>query len=729
MPARQVVSPHLAALGQLEYRKAFLILNYIGKRKLEDAISVDEILELKNLPMSTFESKVWRALCHNDIDEKDRRKNFDWDTRKPHVYHCYVDLQGQCTFEGPFLQNSRTHLQRVLGDENVLVVKFAEDDGADKNKMEHSGSNALYHNIAKNGILVGLRRYRFFVFKDGGKEEKKKNPHSSPVRCYFVLMETDAESDMQLQYILLNKSVHEARKIFMHIHNVPTISKYMARLSLILSKTSKLEVDMAHVNLSCIEDIPCMDEYGNIVYDEKGEPKIHTDGTGFISQDLAIKCPKNIYREDVQRIILQDGNKQEVSTTNYKYLIGEPPLLIQCRLFNDGCAVKGTLLLDKRLPPHTILIRPSMIKVDTDRNESTEQSVNSLEIVARSNQPKKASVSKFLIALLHYGGVPKEYFIELLMTYIEDAQHASLNKQAALAVAQRHGDMDNFLVSRMILCGIPLDEPYLQLRLSEHMNSEKKGLKNFKLPINDSYYLMGTVDPTGTLSCNQVCVILDSGQVSGEVLVYKHPGLHFGDVHVLTAIYVKDMEDIIGNAKYAIFFPTKGQRSLADEIANSDFDGDIYAISEAADSWLAYMDRLLTLSDECVEEKECLREKMLQLVDIYYDAVDAPKSGLKVKLLFHDVMVFLIHELQYGLEEILYGATEFNESTREREDIFKEAIAIYQVTYNYAKAEDDVGKCRFAWSVAGHGLCALHAIEQEKDAILCVSSVLRDILR
>ncbi|KAK1289403.1 putative RNA-dependent RNA polymerase 3 [Acorus calamus] len=268
-----------------------------------------------------------------------------------------------------------------------------------------------------------------------------------------------------------------------------------------------------------------------------------------------------------------------------------------------------------------------------------------------------------------------------------------------LMVSCSHGDMDNFLVSRMILCGIPLDEPYLQLRLSEHMNSEKKGLKNFKLPINDSYYLMGTVDPTGTLSCNQVCVILDSGQVSGEVLVYKHPGLHFGDVHVLTAIYVKDMKDIIGNAKYAILFPTKGQRFLADEIANSDFDGDMYwvsrnsevytqvfviaeifgssnyAISEAADSWLAYMDRLLTLSDECVEEKECLREKNAS---------------------------------------ILYGAMEFNESTRDREDIFKEAIAIYQVTSNYAKAEGDVGKCRFAWSVAGHALCALHANEQEK---------------
>lgn len=42
------------------------------------------------------------------------------------------------------------------------------------------------------------------------------------------------------------------------------------------------------------------------------------------------------------------------------------------------------------------------------------------------------------------------------------------------------------------------------------------------------------------------------------------------------------------------------------------------------------MDRLLTLGDECAEEKECLKEKILQLVNIYYDALDAPKSGVKV---------------------------------------------------------------------------------------------------
>ena len=42
------------------------------------------------------------------------------------------------------------------------------------------------------------------------------------------------------------------------------------------------------------------------------------------------------------------------------------------------------------------------------------------------------------------------------------------------------------------------------------------------------------------------------------------------------------------------------------------------------------MDRLLILGRQCVEERNLLQEKILQLVDIYYDALDAPKKGLKV---------------------------------------------------------------------------------------------------
>lgn len=76
-----------------------------------------------------------------------------------------------------------------------------------------------------------------------------------------------------------------------------------------------------------------------------------------------------------------------------------------------------------------------------------------------------------------------------------------------------------------------------------------------------------------------------NGQVSGKVLVYRNPGLHFGDIHVLKATYIEELESFIGNAKYAIFFSRKGPRSIADEIATGDFDGDMYWVSRNPEVW------------------------------------------------------------------------------------------------------------------------------------------------
>lgn len=170
------------------------------------------------------------------------------------------------------------------------------------------------------------------------------------------------------------------------------------------------------------------------------------------------------------------------------------------------------------------------------------------------------------------------------------------------------------------------------------------------------------------------------------MLVYRNPGLHPGDIHVVNARYVEALEDFVGNSKYGIFFPSKGPRSMADEIAGGDYDGDMYWISTnpeflkyfrprepwncgsssqnvnkktslpsldalecqlfrlyldtnfspsaamgiAADGWLTYMDRILTLGDDCADEKAAVRRKIDALIDIYYDALDAPKKGKKV---------------------------------------------------------------------------------------------------
>ncbi|CAN6456715.1 unnamed protein product [Victoria cruziana] len=263
-------SQHLAVLGELEFRKAFLILSYIGEKRLESAISIDKIRRLKDLPMSTFEEEVWRAVGR----------------------YCVPDRRLK---QGPYLHGTTNILQRVVGDDNVLLVKFAETENASGTKLDLPQCANIFHNVAADGIYVGLRLYRFFVYKDGGKEEKKKNKYSS-LKCFFVRTESRAAIDDTEDYILSNKSVAEARAMFMHVHKLPNLSKYMARFSLILSKTIQLPVDLRAVNIVFIEDIPCLDDNSRAVLDDDGKPLIHTDGTGFISEDLALRCPSEVIK-------------------------------------------------------------------------------------------------------------------------------------------------------------------------------------------------------------------------------------------------------------------------------------------------------------------------------------------------------------------------------------------------------------------------------------------------
>ncbi|CAO2822916.1 unnamed protein product [Amaranthus hypochondriacus] len=498
-------------------------------------------------------------------------------------------------------------------------------------------------------------------------------------------------------HLLKDMSSTDARALFMHIHKASSPSIYMARFSLILSKTITMDLNFDDLHVEIIEDEPCRDVYGDIVYDKDNKAMILTDGTGFISEDLAFRCPHNCYNgyvndeEKFQDLL----GTLEASRFAQSFLgLSElnsfpiaPPLLIQFRMFHRGRAIKGTVLVNRKLPPNTIQVRQSMLKIDSDENLSGAPSVNSFEVVATSNKPKVAGLSKNLIALLHYGGVPKEVFLALLREAVSKPLAALYKTKAAVKAAVNWDFNNEFIAARMITSGIPLDEPFLQHRLLEITKEEMKTLKAGKISVSGSFYVMGTADPTHTLNGDEVCVILDQGPLYGPVLIYRNPGLHPGDIHVVNARYIKGLEEFVGNSKYGIFFPSKGPRSMADEIAGGDYDGDMYWVSTntellkhfrpsapwkcnspphvmehtslssgaqlerdifrlyfatrfrpskamgiAADCWLMYMDRLLTLGDEMTDEKAVLRQKIDELIDIYYDALDAPKKGRKVEV-------------------------------------------------------------------------------------------------
>jgi RNA-dependent RNA polymerase len=68
--------------------------------------------------------------------------------------------------------------------------------------------------------------------------------------------------------------------------------------------------------------------------------------------------------------------------------------------------------------------------------------------------------------------------------------------------------MDDSMSARMILAGIhPQDEVYLQYQLSKMIRDEREGIKLGRILIDETYNLIGTTDPTGTLKPDEVCVI------------------------------------------------------------------------------------------------------------------------------------------------------------------------------------------------------------------------------
>ncbi|KAE8099925.1 hypothetical protein FH972_017869 [Carpinus fangiana] len=102
----------------------------------------------------------------------------------------------------------------------------------------------------------------------------------------------------------------------------------------------------------------------------------------------------------------------------------------------------GKALQDAGSPAHIIprssadrsqvQVRRSMVKVWTDPNLSTIGTANSFEIVGTSNKPKSKFLSRYLIALLSYGGVQKEYFIDIVNNALRDAHGVFSDRRAAL---------------------------------------------------------------------------------------------------------------------------------------------------------------------------------------------------------------------------------------------------------------------------------------------------------
>ncbi|WZZ29319.1 hypothetical protein YC2023_012720 [Brassica napus] len=156
----------------------------------------------------------------------------------------------------------------------------------------------------------------------------------------------------------------------------------------------------------------------------------------------------------------------------------------------------------------------------------------------------------------------------------------------------------------LVSCGIKPSEPFLSMMLHYIRESKLVELRTkTRILIPKGRSMMGCMDETNTLEYGQVFVrcsystnlsftsessptqdptlTLDSKpptepyNIIGDVVVAKSPCLHPGDVRVLKAIAVTDLNHMTD----CIVFPQKGHRPHPNECSGSDLDGDLYFVS------------------------------------------------------------------------------------------------------------------------------------------------------
>ncbi|MCO5612149.1 hypothetical protein L7F22_066411 [Adiantum nelumboides] len=350
----------------------------------------------------------------------------------------------------------------------------------------------------------------------------------------------------------------------------------------------------------------------------------------------------------------------------------------------------------KQLPLNTIQVRPNMKKVQNDPRILAPTS-DSLEVCSTSRRPSIANVFQHLVLLLLIGGVPQEVFLKWAEERLEDLTSCFKKIQKACKALEPFifERQECQIVFKMLLAEIRLEEPFVTKVLADLRNSQLSELSKCRFPVEGTYYLKGCADPTGILSPSQVFILREHPVIAEEVLVYKPPGLYPGDIRKFQAVPPPQaLRDIVGVAKFGIFFSVHGERSATDQMANADLDGDEFWICEnqeiirhfqtcppwmvpkesktaaklkiapskpddfelehiklcmdaffepsfvkgqAANTWLALMDKYVSFCNVGCSDKS-LMQKCLRLVDIYYEALDAEKTGKKVKSLTFDVI-------------------------------------------------------------------------------------------
>ena len=372
------------------------------------------------------------------------------------------------------------------------------------------------HRLASQGFTFLDRRCLFFASKD---PETRK--------AFFILCENTIptpissfeESD---SWATIASCTHKLRQKFGCFEMLKSLPVAGARAGLLVSGSLEgLRRAEGTINITMLSDI----------FDSSKQKTCLTEGSGFISKNLADAMPQSVMQGRV-------GSKDR-----------NIPAAFQVRVFVPSMGIfKGTLVVKEGLGSDCIELRPSMLKVPVKRQEEEEEEKATdsdglgcdgteeivVEIVNTSRAPRyhSSNLNHQLLHALHACGVEFEAFegmlrqrVALISHMCHSRDHAvqyfrgiERHKSINIRISSNKVDEDNQekeglesdrlrgILLSMLLSNHSIHDPYIQSSMRTFRDREIDDLLSLKLPISPAVYLMGIPDPTGLLKANEVYV-------------------------------------------------------------------------------------------------------------------------------------------------------------------------------------------------------------------------------
>lgn len=259
-----------------------------------------------------------------DFASEGARNNLTW------VYRAQVSPTG-LTLHGPELEAKNRILRRFPDHvDHFLRVQFSDEDGQNLKFNPKASNDNIYERfkgVFKGGFAIGGRHYVFLGFSHSSLRS-----HSAWFMAPFVF-----ESTLQTYFTVISQ--------LGRFNNIYSPARCAARIGQAFSETPfAVDLTANEVSDHVISDITRVDDHG--------KESVFTDGVGMISPEVVE--------------LIQQAMPQRKSF----------PTCFQIR----WGGAKGMVALDTRLTGRKMLVRPSMVKFETDDKDN-------LEICDTANKP------------------------------------------------------------------------------------------------------------------------------------------------------------------------------------------------------------------------------------------------------------------------------------------------------------------------------------------------------